>query len=108
MLTEQSVQSRKIQLRCDAACRFPIENPAFTHRDTESSGETVCGVTIRSVIRNKKQRSSRVNPLGKHITFMIRKCRPRDVTAKYRLQIACIGDNEDADSSEIFCLEWNL
>src|SRR5262245_34868000 len=99
MLTEQAVLSRKIQLRCDAACTCPIKNPSFTHGDTESPRETVCRITIRSVIRNKKQRSSRVNPLGKHTTFMIRKSRLRNVTAKDRLQLACIGDNEDADSS---------
>src|SRR4030095_344974 len=98
MLTEQPVLSRKIQLRRDAACRLPIENPAFTHRDTESPRETVCRIAIGSVIRNKKQRSSRANPLGKHITFMIRKSRLRDVTAKYRLQIACIGDKKNPAS----------
>src|SRR5262245_25676264 len=97
MLSEQSVLSRKRQLRCDAAGRLPIKNPALTHRDTESLRETVCGITIRSVIRNKKQRSPLANPLDKHITFMVRKSRLRDVTAKYRLQIACIGDNEDSD-----------
>jgi hypothetical protein len=108
MLTEQSVLSRKIQLRRDAAYRFSIKNPTFTHRDTESPRQTVCRITTRSVIRDKKQRSSRADPLGKHITFTIGESRLRDVTAKYRLQIACIGDNEDTDACEISCLERNL
>jgi len=78
---EQPVLARENKLCGRAACRSPIESPAFSHRDAETFAQVLRSASERRMIRDEQERAALPDPVAHRVAFLFGESRHAGILA---------------------------